>query len=160
MSLNCQCTVKKECPYILCSRLCDSTDAQLLKDNSDSEVRDACRDMISVLSRISFKGNNTGAASCLQTGPIISHMSNEIANEALNFICTLRPDHNFYGICVSWIQQLVEVLLKGGSEMFEVPMELRYNFLYNFQMACPSPTMDPPDQLVVQLASARDIEVI
>ncbi|EFH45456.1 hypothetical protein ARALYDRAFT_913040 [Arabidopsis lyrata subsp. lyrata] len=39
------------------------------------------------------------------TGPIISHMSNEIANEALNFICTLLPDYDFYGICVSWIQQ-------------------------------------------------------
>ncbi|CAH8274443.1 unnamed protein product [Arabidopsis lyrata] len=155
---------------------------KLLKDTSDSGVRDASRDMISVLSRISCKGNNTGAASSLvgvngnepsrgsccrykdnrlilimnklqeffgsshdrmgdfrgqgdrdsqpdvavretmlnsdipshvasrngqgaHTGPIISHMSNEIANEALNFICTLLPDYDFYGICVSWIQQ-------------------------------------------------------
>lgn len=67
--------MNKECPHILCSRLCDWTDAQLtriiaeivklLKDTSDSGVRDASRDMISVLSRISCKGNNTGAASSL-----------------------------------------------------------------------------------------------
>lgn len=41
-----------------------------------------------------------------RTGPSIDQMSNEIANEALNFIAQFLLDHNLYDICLSWIQQV------------------------------------------------------
>lgn len=41
-----------------------------------------------------------------RTGPSLDQMSNEIANEALNFIAQFLLDHNLYDICLSWSQQV------------------------------------------------------
>ncbi|VVB00621.1 unnamed protein product [Arabis nemorensis] len=100
-----------------------------------------------------------------KTGPSIDQMSNEIANEALNFIAQFLLDHNLYDICLSWIQQLLEVVLQDGADTFGVPLELKTEILYNLQDACS--TMDPPEdwegpapeQLVMQLASVWEIDL-
>ncbi|KAL1203026.1 Microtubule-associated protein TORTIFOLIA1 [Cardamine amara subsp. amara] len=100
-----------------------------------------------------------------RTGPSLDQMSNEIANEALNFIAQFLLDHNLYDICLSWIQQLLEVVLQDGADTFGVPMELKTEILYNLHDACS--TMDPPEdwegpapeQLVIQLASVWEIDL-
>lgn len=100
-----------------------------------------------------------------KTGPSLDQMSNEIANEALNFISQFLLDHSLYDICLSWSQQLLELVLQDGADTFGVPMELKTEILYNLQDACS--TMDPPEdwegpapeQLVVQLASVWEIDL-
>ncbi|XP_010448180.1 PREDICTED: microtubule-associated protein TORTIFOLIA1-like [Camelina sativa] len=100
-----------------------------------------------------------------RTGPSLDQMSNEIANEALNFIAQFLLDHNLYDICLSWSQQLLELVLQDGADTFGIPMELKTEILYNLQDACS--TMDPPEdweghapeQLVVQLASVWEIDL-
>uniref|UniRef100_A0A1J3IS96 Microtubule-associated protein TORTIFOLIA1 n=1 Tax=Noccaea caerulescens TaxID=107243 RepID=A0A1J3IS96_NOCCA len=100
-----------------------------------------------------------------RTGPSIDQMSNDIANEALNFIAQFLLDQNLYDICLSWIQQLLEVVLQDGPDTFGVPMELQTEILFNLQDACS--TMDPPEdwegpapeQLVMQLASVWEIDL-
>ncbi|CAH8275209.1 unnamed protein product [Arabidopsis lyrata] len=100
-----------------------------------------------------------------RTGPSLDQMSNEIANEALNFIAQFLLDHNLYDICLSWSQQLLELVLQDGADTFGVPVELKTEILYNLQDACS--TMDPPEdwegpapeQLVVQLASVWEIDL-
>ncbi|XP_056859264.1 microtubule-associated protein TORTIFOLIA1-like [Raphanus sativus] len=100
-----------------------------------------------------------------KTGPSLDQMSNEIANEALNFIAQFLLDHNLYDICLSWIQQLLELVLQDGADTFGVPMELKSDILFNLQDACS--TMDPPEdwegpapeELVMQLASVWEIDL-
>ncbi|CAN8273736.1 unnamed protein product [Cochlearia groenlandica] len=100
-----------------------------------------------------------------RTGPSLDQMSNEIANEALNFIAQFLLDHNLYDICLSWIQQLLELVLQDGADTFGVPMELKTDILFNLQDACS--TMDPPEdwegpvpeQLAMQLASVWEIDL-
>ncbi|KAF8052743.1 hypothetical protein N665_1514s0015 [Sinapis alba] len=100
-----------------------------------------------------------------KTGPSLDQMSNEIANEALNFIAQFLLDHNLYDICLSWIQQLLELVLQDGADTFGVPMELKTDILFNLQDACS--TMDPPEEwegpapeeLVMQLASVWEIDL-
>ncbi|XP_010545212.1 PREDICTED: microtubule-associated protein TORTIFOLIA1 isoform X1 [Tarenaya hassleriana] len=99
-----------------------------------------------------------------RTGPVIDQLSNEIACEALNAIAQFLLDHNLYDICLSWIQQLLEVIVQEGPDVFGVAMELKTEILLNLQDSCA--TMEPPEewegpppeQLVMQLSSAWDID--
>ncbi|OMO80603.1 Armadillo-like helical [Corchorus capsularis] len=100
-----------------------------------------------------------------RSGPTIDQLSNEIANEALNGIVQFLLEQDLFDICLSWIQQLVEVVLENGPDALGIPMELKKELLLNLHEA--ASTMDPPedwegaapDQLLLQLASAWEIEL-
>ncbi|KAL5737704.1 hypothetical protein ACOSP7_030465 [Xanthoceras sorbifolium] len=100
-----------------------------------------------------------------RSGPVVDQLSNEIANEVLHAIGQFLLEQNLFDICLSWIQQLVELVLENGPEVLGIPMELKKELLLNLHEA--SCSMDPPedwegaapDQLLLQLASAWEIEV-
>ncbi|OMP04438.1 Armadillo-like helical [Corchorus olitorius] len=100
-----------------------------------------------------------------RSGPTIDQLSNEIANEALNGIVQFLLEQDLFDICLSWIQQLLEVVLENGPDALGIPMELKKELLLNLHEA--ASTMDPPedwegaapDQLLLQLASAWEIEL-
>ncbi|XVF03916.1 hypothetical protein REPUB_Repub05bG0034900 [Reevesia pubescens] len=100
-----------------------------------------------------------------RSGPMVDQLSNEIANEALHAIVQFLLEQDLFDICLSWIQQLLEVVLENGPDAFGIPMELKKELLLNLHEA--ASTMEPPedwegvapDQLLLQLASAWGIEL-
>ncbi|KAJ0047138.1 hypothetical protein Pint_04192 [Pistacia integerrima] len=100
-----------------------------------------------------------------RSGPVVDQLSNEIANEVFHAIGQFLLEQNLFDICLSWIQQLVEIVLENGPDVFGIPMELKKELLLNLHEA--SSEMDPPeewegvapDQLLLQLASAWGIEL-
>ncbi|XP_044473933.1 microtubule-associated protein TORTIFOLIA1-like [Mangifera indica] len=99
-----------------------------------------------------------------RSGPVIDQLSSEIANEVFHAIGQFLLEQNLFDICLSWIQQLVDIVLDNGPDVLGIPMELRKELLLNLHEA--SSEMDPPeewegvapDQLLLQLASAWGIE--
>ncbi|KAL5804181.1 hypothetical protein ACOSQ3_030981 [Xanthoceras sorbifolium] len=100
-----------------------------------------------------------------RSGPVVDQLSNEIANEVLHAIGQFLLEQNLFDICLSWIQQLVELVLENGPEVLGIPMELKKELLLNLHEAsCSMDTPEDwegaaPDQLLLQLASAWEIEV-
>ncbi|KAK1581894.1 hypothetical protein Q3G72_010031 [Acer saccharum] len=100
-----------------------------------------------------------------RSGPVVDQLSNETANEVLHAIGQFLLEQNLFDICLSWIQQLVELVLENGHEVLGIPLELKKELLLNLHEA--SSSIDPPedwegaapDQLLLQLASAWKIEV-
>ncbi|KAG6790606.1 hypothetical protein POTOM_006764 [Populus tomentosa] len=100
-----------------------------------------------------------------RSGPVVDQLSNETACEVLHAIGQFLMEQNLLDICLSWIQQLSEIVLENGSHVFGIPMELKKDILLNLHEA--STSMEPPedwegaapDQLLLQLASAWGIEI-
>uniref|UniRef100_A0A6N2KLJ5 TOG domain-containing protein n=1 Tax=Salix viminalis TaxID=40686 RepID=A0A6N2KLJ5_SALVM len=100
-----------------------------------------------------------------RSGPVVDQLSNETACEVLNATVQFLMEPNLLDICLSWIQQLAEIVLENGSQVFGIPMELKKDILLNLHEA--STSMEPPedwegaapDQLLLQLASAWGIEI-
>ncbi|CAH8360276.1 unnamed protein product [Eruca vesicaria subsp. sativa] len=100
-----------------------------------------------------------------KTGPVLDQLSCDIGNEVLNSIAQFLPDDTLFDICLSWIQQLLEVSVENGADFMGMPLELKKEILLNLHEA--SLTMDPPeeweglapDHLLVQLASNWNIEL-
>ncbi|KAF9672971.1 hypothetical protein SADUNF_Sadunf11G0099800 [Salix dunnii] len=100
-----------------------------------------------------------------KSGPVVDQLSNETACEVLNAIGQFLMEQNLFDICLSWIQQLAEIVLENGSDVFGIPMELKKDLLLNLHEA--STSMEPsedwegaaPEQLLLQLASAWGIEI-
>ncbi|TYG72063.1 hypothetical protein ES288_D05G449800v1 [Gossypium darwinii] len=100
-----------------------------------------------------------------RSGPMVDQLSNEIANEALHAIVQFLMEQDLFDICLSWIQQLVKVVIENGHDALGITMELKKELLLNLHEA--ASTMDPPenwegavpDQLLLQLASAWKIEL-
>ncbi|KAJ6724302.1 MICROTUBULE-ASSOCIATED PROTEIN TORTIFOLIA1 [Salix viminalis] len=100
-----------------------------------------------------------------KSGPVVDQLSNETACEVLNAIGQFLMEQNLFDICLSWIQQLAEIVLENGSDVFGIPMDLKKDLLLNLHEA--STSMEPsedwegaaPDQLLLQLASAWGIEI-
>ncbi|XP_011009290.1 PREDICTED: microtubule-associated protein TORTIFOLIA1-like [Populus euphratica] len=100
-----------------------------------------------------------------RSGPVVDQLSNETAREVLHAIGQFLMEQNLLDICLSWIQQLAEIVLENGSHVFGIPMELKKDILLNLHEA--STSMEPPedwegaapDQLLLQLASAWGIEI-
>ncbi|KAK9269496.1 hypothetical protein L1049_001271 [Liquidambar formosana] len=99
-----------------------------------------------------------------RSGPVVDQLSDEIASEVLHAVVQFLSDQNLFDICLSWIQQLVDVVMENGQDVLGIPMELKRELLLNLQEA--SSAMDPPedwegaapDQLMLQLASAWRID--
>ncbi|XP_057732476.1 microtubule-associated protein TORTIFOLIA1-like [Arachis stenosperma] len=99
-----------------------------------------------------------------RTGPVIDQLSNEIACEIMPAIGQFLLDQNLHDICFSWIQQLLEIVLDNGPETFGIPMEVKKELLLNLHEASSADTAEewegmPPDQLLLQLASAWEIDL-
>ncbi|CAF2097730.1 unnamed protein product [Brassica napus] len=100
-----------------------------------------------------------------KTGPVLDQLSCDIGNEVLNSIAQFLPDHTLFDVCLSWIQQLLEVSVENGPDFMGIPLELKKEILLNLHEA--SLTMDPPedweglapDHLLLQLASNWNIEL-
>ncbi|KAJ6332787.1 hypothetical protein OIU77_008774 [Salix suchowensis] len=100
-----------------------------------------------------------------KSGPVVDQLSNDTACEVLNAIGQFLMEQNLFDICLSWIQQLAEIVLENGSDVFGIPMDLKKDLLLNLHEA--STSMEPsedwegaaPDQLLLQLASAWGIEI-
>lgn len=100
-----------------------------------------------------------------RTGPVVDQISNEIAVEIFRAVGQFLLEQNLFDICLSWTQQLVEIVLDNGPDCVGIPMEVKKELLLNFHEA--SSAMDPPedwegalpDQLLSQLASAWRIDI-
>ncbi|KAH1121094.1 hypothetical protein J1N35_004254 [Gossypium stocksii] len=100
-----------------------------------------------------------------RSGPVVDQLSNELANEALHAIVQFLLEQDLFDICLSWIQQLVKVVLENGPDAPGISMELKKELLLNLHEA--ASTLDPPedwegvapDQLLLQLASTWGIEL-
>ncbi|KAG5094173.1 hypothetical protein AAZX31_18G097200 [Glycine max] len=98
-----------------------------------------------------------------KTGPVIDQLSSEVACETVNAIGQFLLDQNMYDICLSWIQQLLEIVLENGPDTFDIPMEVKKELLLNLHEASTDPAETwegvQPDQLLLQLASAWEIDL-
>ncbi|XP_037497157.1 microtubule-associated protein TORTIFOLIA1 isoform X2 [Jatropha curcas] len=100
-----------------------------------------------------------------RSGPVVDQLSNETACEVFHAIEQFLLEQNLFDICLSWIQQLVEIVLENGPDALGIPMESKKELLLSLHEA--SMAMDPPedwegappDQLLIQLASAWGIEL-
>ncbi|KAM1057248.1 hypothetical protein ACFX2A_031210 [Malus domestica] len=98
-----------------------------------------------------------------RSGPAIDQLSNETATEVLHAVGQFLSEPNLFDVCLAWIQQLVEIVLENGSDVFGLPADVKKELVLNLHEA--SVTMDPPedwegatpDQLLVQLASSWGI---
>ncbi|QCD78375.1 Armadillo-type fold [Vigna unguiculata] len=98
-----------------------------------------------------------------RTGPVIDQLSSEVACEIVNAIGQFMVDQNMYDICLSWIQQLLEIVLENGADTFGIPMEVKKELLLNLHEASTDTTEAwegvHPEQLLLQLASAWEIDL-
>ncbi|XP_022937095.1 microtubule-associated protein TORTIFOLIA1-like [Cucurbita moschata] len=100
-----------------------------------------------------------------RTGPVVDQFSNEIAVEIFRAVGQFLLEQNLFDICLSWIQQLVDIILDNGPDCVGIPMDMKKELLLNVLEA--SSTMDTPedwegalpDQLLAQLASAWRIDI-
>ncbi|CAK9179621.1 unnamed protein product, partial [Ilex paraguariensis] len=100
-----------------------------------------------------------------RSGPVIDQLSTEVASEVLHAVAQFLLEQNLSDICLSWIQQLVDVAMENGSDVLGIPMEVKRELLLNLHEA--SSTIDLPeewegatlDQLLLQLASAWEIDL-
>ncbi|KAB2095991.1 hypothetical protein ES319_A01G079300v1 [Gossypium barbadense] len=100
-----------------------------------------------------------------RSGPVVDQLSKELANEALHAIVQFLLEQELFDICLSWIQQLVEVVLENGPDALGISTELKKELLLNLHEA--ASTLDPPedwegvapDQLLLQLAITWGIEL-
>ncbi|KAF7831388.1 microtubule-associated protein TORTIFOLIA1-like [Senna tora] len=100
-----------------------------------------------------------------RSGPVLDQLSSEIVCEILQGIVQFLLEQNLYNTCLSWIQQLVEIVMENGPDVFGIPMEVKKEMLLNLHEA--SSTIDiaenwegvPPEQLLLQLASGWGIDI-
>ncbi|XP_019425394.1 PREDICTED: microtubule-associated protein TORTIFOLIA1-like [Lupinus angustifolius] len=98
-----------------------------------------------------------------RTGPVIDQLSSDIVCEILHAIGQFLLDQNLYDICLSWIQQLVEIILEHGPDAFGIPMETKKELLLNLHEASTDTAEEwegvHPDRLLMHLASAWEIDL-
>ncbi|KAK9155759.1 hypothetical protein Sjap_003239 [Stephania japonica] len=100
-----------------------------------------------------------------KSGPVIDHLSNEIANELVLALGQFLLEQNLFEICLSWIQKLVEIVMENGPDVFGIPLEGKRELLMNLQEASSVSDLtkdwegSPPEQLVLQLASSWSIDL-
>lgn len=100
-----------------------------------------------------------------RSGPVFDQLSNEVAVELLNAIVPFVVEQNLFDLCLSWIQQLLDLVLENGSEIFSIPIEVKRELLFNLHDASSALELPEdwegasPDQLLLQLASAWDIDL-
>ncbi|KAL6553413.1 hypothetical protein OROGR_007255 [Orobanche gracilis] len=100
-----------------------------------------------------------------RSGPVFDQLSNEVANEVVNAVSQLIVEHNLFEMCLYWVQQFTDIVVENGPDVFGIPMEVRRDLLLNLNEASSSIELpedwegSPPDQLLIQLASAWEIDL-
>ncbi|KAI3688542.1 hypothetical protein L2E82_46184 [Cichorium intybus] len=100
-----------------------------------------------------------------RTGPVVDQLSSDVASEVLHAVAQFFLEPNLFDICLSWIQQLLDMIVDNGKDVLGIPEEVKREILVNLNKA--SSSIDPPedweglwpDQLLLQLASAWDINL-
>ncbi|KAI3717891.1 hypothetical protein L1987_69799 [Smallanthus sonchifolius] len=100
-----------------------------------------------------------------KTGPVIDRLSGDVANEVLCAVAQFLLDPNLFDICLSWIQQLLDMTIENGKDFLGIPVELKMEILVNLSEASSSVNLPEnweglmPDQVLLQLALAWDINL-
>ncbi|XP_052208025.1 microtubule-associated protein TORTIFOLIA1-like [Diospyros lotus] len=100
-----------------------------------------------------------------RSGSVVDHLSNEVASEVLHAVAQFLQEQNLFDICLSWIQQLADIVGENGPDCLGIPMEVKRELLLNLHDV--SSAVDPPedwegaapDHLLLQLASAWEINL-
>ncbi|KAK3027969.1 hypothetical protein RJ639_039436 [Escallonia herrerae] len=100
-----------------------------------------------------------------RSGPVVEQLSREVMSEVLHAVAQFLSEQNLFDICLSWIQQLVDMAVENETDVLGIPMEVKREMLLNLNEACSS--FDPPedwegvapDQLLLQLASVWEIDL-
>ncbi|GER56590.1 potyviral helper component protease-interacting protein 2 [Striga asiatica] len=101
-----------------------------------------------------------------RSGPVLDQLSGEVASKVLNAVSQLLiTDHNFYDMFLYWIQQLTDIVMANDPDVLGIPMEVKRNILLNLHEASSLIELpegwegSPPDQLLIQLASAWEMNL-
>ncbi|KAL5730853.1 hypothetical protein ACHQM5_003640 [Ranunculus cassubicifolius] len=102
-----------------------------------------------------------------KTGPVMDQLSDEMGIEILHAIRQFLLEQNLFDIALSWIHQLVELVMEHGPDVFAIPFENKREILLSLREAAESEMEVPqnweggmmPDQLMLQLASAWEIDL-
>ncbi|GFP98122.1 microtubule-associated protein tortifolia1 [Phtheirospermum japonicum] len=100
-----------------------------------------------------------------RSGPVIDQLSNEVASEVVNAISQLIMEQNLFDMCLYWVQQLTDIVMENGPDVLGIPMEVKREILLNLHDASSSIELpedwegSPPDQLLIHLASAWEIDL-
>ncbi|KAL0443393.1 UNVERIFIED_CONTAM: Microtubule-associated protein TORTIFOLIA1 [Sesamum latifolium] len=106
----------------------------------------------------------SNAMDALHVGPVIDQLSDEVATEVLHAVSQLLMEQNFFEMCLYWVQQLADIVIENGPDVLGIPMEVKMEILENLHEAASSLELaeewdgSPPEQLLLQLASAWDID--
>ncbi|KAL7186516.1 hypothetical protein ACSBR2_028287 [Camellia fascicularis] len=100
-----------------------------------------------------------------KSGAVVDQLSHEVASEVLHAVAQFLQEPNLFDICLSWIQQLADLMTENGTNVLGIPAEVQNELLLNLHEACSS--IDPPEdweglapgQLLLQLASAWGIDL-
>ncbi|XP_042493928.1 microtubule-associated protein TORTIFOLIA1-like [Macadamia integrifolia] len=100
-----------------------------------------------------------------RSGPVIDQLSNEIASEVLHAVGQFVLEQNLFDVGFSWIQQLADLVMENGPDIFGISMEGKREILLSLHEA--SSTMElpedwegvTPDQVMLQLASAWGVDL-
>ncbi|CAH9135696.1 unnamed protein product [Cuscuta epithymum] len=99
------------------------------------------------------------------SGPVIDQLSNEVVSEVLHAVAQFLVEQNLFYIGLPWVQQLADIILEHGPGSLNIPDEVKKELVSNlhnisstveFPEDCEGPT---PDQLLLQLASAWEIDL-
>ncbi|CAI9088448.1 OLC1v1022776C1 [Oldenlandia corymbosa var. corymbosa] len=100
-----------------------------------------------------------------RTGPVIDQLSSDVTIEVLHVISQFLLEQNLFDLCLSWVQQLVEIIVENGPDVFGIPMDVKREILLNLHEASSVIELPEdwegatPDQLMFQLASAWEIDL-
>ncbi|KAL9160081.1 hypothetical protein ABFS82_08G176700 [Erythranthe guttata] len=100
-----------------------------------------------------------------RTGPVIDQLSNEVASEVVSAVSQLLVEENLFDICLYWVQQLADIVMENGADVLGIPMEVKKEILLNLNEASSLIELpddwegSSPDQMLIQLASAWEIDL-
>ncbi|KAK4363894.1 hypothetical protein RND71_015252 [Anisodus tanguticus] len=154
-------------------------EAEALTDDNNMQERDpvwtcwtnamdafSMGDMDSAFSEVLSTGDDFLLVKLMdRSGPVIDQLSNEVASETLHAVAQFLLEPNLTDICLSWIQQLLDIVIENGPEVVDLPMEVKKELLLNLNEISSSVDMPEdwegatPEQLLLQLASAWDIDL-
>ncbi|KAF3634816.1 Microtubule-associated protein TORTIFOLIA1 [Capsicum annuum] len=154
-------------------------EAEALTDDNNVQERDpvwtswtnamdafSVGDMDSAFSEVLSTGDDFLLVKLMdRSGPVIDQLSNEVGSEALHAVAQFLLEPNLTDICLSWVQQLLEIVIENGPEVVDIPMEVKKELLLNLNEISSSVDIPEdwegatPEQLLLQLASAWDIDL-
>ncbi|KAG6512109.1 hypothetical protein ZIOFF_030203 [Zingiber officinale] len=94
-----------------------------------------------------------------KSGPVFDQLCGEIAIEVLHAIGQFITEETLFDIALSWLQQLLDLLVENGADFLNIPLDWKREILLNLHEASAlEPPEDwegaSPDQLMTHLASA------